>query len=74
MGVGKVRHIEVNQLWLQEMASNGRMRIEKVWSEENLADALTKGVDAQSIAMHVGGVTIVVSNGRHPNAPSIDSK
>ena len=74
VGVGKARHIEVNQLWLQEMVSNGRLRIEKVWSEENLADALTKGVDPQSIAMHLGGVNIVLSNGRHPDAPSIDSK
>ena len=74
VGVGKVRHIEVNQLWLQEKVSNGQIRIEKVKSEENLADALTKGVDAQSIEMHLGGVNVRVSNGRHPDAPSIDSK
>lgn len=51
------------------MASNGELRIEKVRSEENLADALTKGVDAQSIAMRLGGVNVTVSNGRHPVAP-----
>ena len=74
VGVGKVRHIEVNHLWLQEMVSNGKMRIEKVRSEENLADALTKGADAQAIEMHLGGVGVMLSNGRHPDAPSIDTK
>ena len=34
VGVCKVRHIEVNQVWMQEMVSNGRMRVEKVKSEE----------------------------------------
>ena len=72
IGVGKVRHIEVNQLWLQEMVAGGKVRIEKVWSEDNLADALTKGVDAQSIAMHLGGVNVEIRNDRHPMAPSID--
>ena len=74
IGVGKVRHIEVNQLWLQEMVSGGRIRIDKVWSEENLADALTKGVDAQAIAMHLSGVNVEIRNDRHPNAPSIEEK
>ena len=74
VGVGKVRHIEVNQLWLQEMVSSGKMRIEKVRNEENLADALTKGVNAQGIEMHLGGARVILSNGRHPDAPSIDPK
>ena len=40
--LGGIRHIEVNQLWLQEKVNNGDMEIEKVKGEINRADALTK--------------------------------
>ena len=41
-GIGKVRHIEVNQLWLQESVSRGDVEIEKVPGKLNRADVLTK--------------------------------
>merc|ERR1712143_22283 len=46
-GLGKVRHIEVNQLWVQEKVSNGEITIIKVGTKDNLADALTKHVEAE---------------------------
>ncbi len=42
-GLGKVRHIEVNQLWVQEKVREGTFEICKVKGIDNLADALTKG-------------------------------
>ena len=48
IGIGKVRHIEVNQLWLQDKVSKKEITI-KVPTEENLADALTKPVKAEVI-------------------------
>ena len=41
IGIGKVRHIEVTQLWLQEKVASGTIVIEKVPSKANLADALS---------------------------------
>ena len=41
-GLGKVRHIEVNQLWFQEKVTERIIEIKKVKGEDNLADALTK--------------------------------
>ena len=41
-GIGRVRHIEVNQLWLQERVSNGQIEIEKVDGKINRADLITK--------------------------------
>ena len=46
IGLGKVRHIEVNQLWLQEKVTQGRITVTKVGTLENLADAMTKTIDA----------------------------
>ena len=41
-GVGKVRHIEVNQLWLQDRVSKGDFSVTKVRGDENPADLMTK--------------------------------
>ena len=72
IGSGKVRHIEVTQLWLQEKVSSGHVLLNKVGTEENLADALTKGVDAATIATHVKGVAMELREDRHRLAPSLE--
>ena len=36
IGLGKVRHIEVNQLWLQEKVRNKDIELRKVKGLENL--------------------------------------
>ena len=36
-GAGKIRHGEVNQLWLQEKITNGEITVNKVNSNENIA-------------------------------------
>ena len=72
IGIGKVRHIEVNQLWLQEKVAAGRFKVIKVPTDGNLADALTKGVDSSVIDMHVKGVNAVILQDRHPLAPKCD--
>jgi len=41
-GVGKMRHMEVKWLWLQEEVKKGRVRVEKVWGPWNPADLMTK--------------------------------
>ena len=48
-GLGKVRHIDVTQLWLQERVSSGQISIKKVGTKENVSDCLTKGVSNQEM-------------------------
>ena len=55
LGIGKIRHIEVNQVWLQEKVYRGEIVFEKVSTDENLADALTKPLTFQGIVQHVEG-------------------
>ena len=74
VGIGKVRHIEVNQLWLQEKVYEGKMEIVKVRSEENMADALTKALDSKGIRSHVEGIGAEVRMGRHPLAPKLSAE
>ena len=40
-GVGKVRHLQVKQLWLQENVAAGELSIVKIPRADNCADALT---------------------------------
>ena len=41
-GLGKLRHMEVKYLWVQDLVKEGRIEIRKVAGERNLADHLTK--------------------------------
>ena len=42
IGSCKIRHIETNQVWLQQKVLEGHLVVSKVKGEDNLADALTK--------------------------------
>ena len=52
-GLGKVRHLETSQLWLQGKVADGEIEITKVKGEENVADALTKHVNAEKVNWHL---------------------
>ena len=49
-GVGKMRHLEVKLLWLQEQVRRQRLRVAKVRGTANIADALTKYHGVQRLA------------------------
>ena len=42
-GLGKLRHVELRFLWVQEMIRKGKICLHKVPGEVNVADHLTKG-------------------------------
>ena len=48
-GLGKLRHIDVTQLWLQEKVASGKIRVRKVGTKDNISDVLTKGVCSQDM-------------------------
>ena len=56
-GLGKVRHMDVRYLWLQEVRKAGGLKIMKIKGENNPADIMTKpkGIeDIQRLTKHVG--------------------
>ena len=73
-GLGKVRHIEVNQLWLQDKVGTKEIEIRKVESKKNLADALTKHVESEDLRTHCTGTGQVIREGRHELMPQTDSE
>ena len=49
-GLGKMRHLDGNDLWLQEAVFVGKVAIQKVTGEENTADLGTKPLTANGIS------------------------
>ena len=70
-GIGGIRHIEVNQLWLQEKVNEGTIEMEKVKGEINRADVLTKPKDGPSLKQQLTWTGQVITNGRHAKAPKL---
>ena len=68
-GLGKVRRIDVSQLWLQDRVSKGDIVIENVSTHVNLADALTKHVDSSRLNNHMVSGGLVITNLRHELIP-----
>ena len=69
---GKVRHIEVNQLWVQEKVITGAIEIVKVDGKKNLLGALTKAVNAEELKVHTEGLNLEIKDDRHRLAPVVE--
>ena len=68
-GFGKVQHIDVNKLWVQDRIARGDLAIWKVNGKENVADILTKHVNAEDIRVHMHRTNQEIAQGRHAIAP-----
>ena len=70
-GLGAVRHIETNQLWLQQKVRDKTIHVEKVAGKVNIADATTKHVGGEDHKMHIENVNVEVRMDRHEKAPVV---
>ena len=48
-GLGKKRHLDTTDLWIQDQVRSKRISLEKVLGTENMADILTKYVDKTTL-------------------------
>ena len=70
-GLGKVRHIELSELWLQDQVARGRISIEKVRGEDNFSDSLTKHSNPEKILQTLKLTSQRVTCGRHEIMPEV---
>ncbi len=70
-GAGRVRHIEVQELSVQDRVAKGELSIVKVKGEENVADGLTKHVDRQKMEQYMATCDMVRRSGRHELCPRL---
>ena len=63
-GAGKLRHVRVGQLWIQQKQENEELHYRKVKGTENPADALTKSLSSPTIQKYLEDVGIETRVGR----------
>ena len=59
-GLGKLKHVSIRQLWLQDQMRDGRIQVCRVTTEANTADLLTKGLAPRRHAMLTEAVGVRV--------------
>ena len=73
IGIGKVRHLRTQSLWVQETRVTGRLSYKKVLGTKNPADILTKHVPSDLLNRHLETVRAVVVAGRAESAPELNT-
>ena len=73
-GIGKVRHLAVQQLWVQERVRSGGFRLIKVAGVDNPADLYTKYLTAEVTRRLLGMHAVVPESGRAATAPQVAAK
>ena len=73
-GLGKVRHLHVSDLWVQDRLRSGDFKLVKWPGQDNLADSLTKYLERKDLETHVASMGIYVEGGRSELAPQISSQ
>ena len=72
-GMGKIRHLDTTDLWVQEVVRSGRVQLVKVLGSENPADVLTKYVDKATMTKMLTKMGMRQLQGRAKCAPAIVS-
>ena len=68
-GLGKIRHLDVTDLWIQDRIRSKAITLSKVLGTENMADASTKYVDRKTMDMAISKMGLRSASGRPVSAP-----
>ena len=70
-GLGRVRHLAVADLWLQDRLRTGDFQLLKVADSNNVSDMLTKHLGRATHFKHCEGMGLEFETGRSTVAPQI---
>ena len=70
-GLGKVRHLDTQSLWIQDALRDKRMDLGKVKGTENPSDAMTKFLDGVSLTKMLSLLNCVFLEGRASSTPAL---
>ena len=70
-GLGKLRHVKVQYLWLQERVRDKTLTIKKVPGPENPADLMTKYLPVNDMAKHLEFLAVECRANRAEAAPRL---
>ena len=70
-GLGKVRHLDCQSLWVQDAVRQKKVFLEKVPGSENPADMFTKHLDTKTLRTHMLNAGMQAREGRAESAPRL---
>ena len=70
-GLGKLRHLNVRYLWLQDQLKGDNLKLTKVAGNENPSDLVTKHLSAAVAKGHLERLCMRTSGGRAATAPTV---
>ena len=70
-GLGKVTHVDVRNMWIQDVVRPGRNAIVRIPAGEDAADVLARRLDGPAAARHMKRLGCVVEGGRRKLAPEV---
>ena len=68
-GLGRIRHLAVADLWVQQKISEGDLRVSKIHGKENPADLFTKVLSREHCAYLMSKLGFKLWQGRSSVAP-----
>lgn len=57
-GLGKMKHLEIRDMWLQKEVRDGKVEVSKIPGEENPADLMTKILNTSDILIRLSGMNL----------------
>ena len=63
-GNGKLIHVKIGHLWIQQLAEDGRSEFAKVGTRDNPADLGTKNLAKSAVEKHMSRINQHISNDR----------
>ena len=73
-GLGRVRHLAVADLWVQQKAKEAEVTYKKLEGKRNTSDMLTKAVDHETLSRHMQSLGMVYREGRNENTPAYNGR
>ena len=71
-GIGRVRHLAVADLWVQDRVRTCDFQIKNIAGADNAADMLTKHVERPLLKKHMATLGLFSEDGRASLAPRIE--
>ena len=70
-GLGRIRHLHVSDLWVQDRLRKGDFKLTKIPGAENPAGLLTKHVPKDVMLKHMAFMGLASEEGRAASAPTL---
>ena len=73
-GLGRIRHLAVADLWIQQKSKTGDVHYKKLEGCKNVSDILTKPVESEVLDRHMDNMGFEFRRGRNEHTPAFSGE